>query len=322
MLLGLLEGEKDKDRLSAIAKGKGKATAKAKEGASLAGSRLKKLVQPQPRASTSARDPFTTTSNAARPVVPSKRRLPPQRGRATLPLSSDDDDDDSGGGVPGSPTPSVATTINDGLDDDETEEADVVGELRSFAGSRGSAVPLRTAISDASGATQLRKGMTRSNSAPVGLFALRGGERSMSMGPETRETSLGPLEGIEAKNKAVSGLCFLWLWHLGKGLIRLHADDPQDCVGSVDLQGLAAGTRRVPRRVLDDDQRGSVRTRSSFPLTRLFKQTSANELDYVAANNPQNLSDRPFTRDGACRQARNDVRYGACACEAGGSRTR
>lgn len=95
-------------------------------------------------------------------------------------------------GLPGSPTPSVATTFGGGLDDDDDEERmDVVPELRGFG---------------------KRKPISRSTSAPTGVF-----KKPAVVGqPRGRETSEGPETTVEGKNKAVS-FCSLSFLGSAKG---------------------------------------------------------------------------------------------------------
>lgn len=183
-------------------------------------------------------------------AAPSSRRV--------IPPSDDEDDDDDDdpmgmlGDLPGSPTPSVATTFGGGGEgEDDDERADVVGELGGF----------RAPHLQPGAAMKRRVPMARSNSAPVGVFG--------TLLAPGREGSAG-LSGdgaMEAKNKAVSCRSHSH----SREDIRLIVFDPgadgqEARPESASREGHQPRAQPVPRRLLHGRERRPVRSRELFPF--------------------------------------------------------
>ncbi|KAK4706045.1 hypothetical protein P7C70_g143, partial [Phenoliferia sp. Uapishka_3] len=182
---GLLAGKDSVPSLLAPPDVKGKGKARAPLSRSTSSATLLMSNNKRPRPSSTEFDLFSATSDST------QRRSQGSALSRRLHLtedSSSDEEDGFSGGMPGSPTPSVATTFGGGAEEEgEAEErADVVGELGGFRGGK-------------------RKKMERSISAPVGVLSGRakmGGTEVRRERAQSREGSVDGENGVEAKNKA------------------------------------------------------------------------------------------------------------------------
>lgn len=108
--------------------------------------------------------------------------------------------------VPGSPTPSNATTYGGGAFDEGNEDVDVLTDLPQFVGNGSSRAPSVRAATMGGGvgadAASKRSLLQRSSSLPVGLF-------STVAAVPARSSSV--VEQLEGKNKAVSFSFPFWL---------------------------------------------------------------------------------------------------------------